>query len=81
MSKLFIMLFKTNVILRFFKNVFYRIQSNTVYIKTHLINSHISTSMYLVYRCDWSSGTKNLKDLEDHGDQYNRCFYVSEELR
>ena len=32
--------------------------------------------MYLVYRCDWSSGTKNLKDLEDHGDQYNRCFYV-----
>ena len=61
---------------RFFKKLFYRIKSNTVYIKAHFINSHISTSMYLVYRCDWSSGTKNLKDLEDHGDQYNRCFYV-----
>ena len=26
--------------------------------------------------CDWSSGTNHLKDDEDHGDQYNRCFYV-----
>ena len=81
MSKLFIMLFKTNVILRFFKNAFYRIHSNTVYIKTVFINSHISTSMYLVYSCDWSRGSNHLKYLEDHGDQDNRCFYVSEELR
>ena len=32
--------------------------------------------MYLVYRCDWSSGTNHLKDPEDHGDQDNRCFCV-----
>ena len=79
MSKLSITLFKTNVITKFhsIKGFFligylrkiYKIQSNTVYIKTHFIdgfNSHISTSLYLVYRCDRSSGTNHLNDSEDH---------------
>ena len=72
MSNLSIKLFKTNIITQFLsikvffligylRNI-YRIQSNIVYIKTHF-KSHVSTSMYLVYRCELSSGTNHLNNL------------------
>ena len=61
-------------------HVIYRIQSSTVYIKTHFIggfNSHMLTPMYHVYRCVRSCGTNHFMDLKDHGDEDNRCFNVS----
>ena len=50
----------------------YIIQSSTVYVKTHFndgFNSHILTSLNRVYKCNWSSGTNHLTDLEDQGGQ------------
>ena len=38
-----------------------------------IFNSHKQIAMYHVYRCDRSSSTNHLKDLED---QDNRCFNV-----
>ena len=31
--------------------------------------------MLHVYRCDRSSGTNHLTDLNDHGDKVNRCLF------
>ena len=87
--KLSITLLKTNVITQFhsikvfligyLRNI-YRIQSNTVYIKTHSSRASIYTHWHLCTLCsglvDLLSSTNHLNNLKDHSDQYNRCFNV-----
>ena len=83
MSKLSITLFKTNTSFFYCTALFFYFWylmiiyvefTKVQFILKHFIDgfsSHsISTSMHIVYRCDWSSGTNPLTDNQD-----NRCLF------